>query len=101
MSDTKIVSEQQIEDWKKQYGTVYKFTAEDGKVGYFKKPDRKVMDAVASKASTNPVLSNEILAKSSFIGGDDELITNDANFFGLSQKLKGLLKVVEGELEEL
>jgi hypothetical protein len=101
MNDTTIVSDQQIADWKKQYGTIYRFTADDGKVGYFKKPDRKVMDAVASKATTNPVLSNEILAKSSFIGGDNELITNDANFFGLSQQLKGLLKVVEGELVEL
>jgi len=95
------ISQEQIDAWKKQYGSVYRFTSEDGKIGYFKKPDRKVMDAVAAKATSNPVLSNEILAKTCFIGGDEELITNDANFFGLSQKLKGLLQVIEGELQEL
>ncbi len=91
----------QIEAWKKEHGSVFKFVAEDGKIGFFKKPDLKTMEASLTIASTNPIQSNRILAKNTFIGGDVEVYEDDAHLLGLGKTLRGIIKSVEGELTEL
>lgn len=96
------VTPEVIAAWKAKYGKVFQFKSEDGVcTGFFKSPDRTVMDAVSAIAKSNPVKSNEMLAKSCFLGGDETLITKDDYFFGLSQKLTTLLEIKQGELTEL
>ncbi|MDI3319130.1 hypothetical protein [Pinibacter soli] len=95
------VTEDVIKQWKAQYGKVFQFKAEDGKTAYFKQPDRKAVDASFAIAKTSPVRSDEIIAKNSFIGGDEEVITEDKYFYSLSRYLGQLIEVVVGELAEL
>lgn len=107
MADTKKkptateVTPQLIAEWKEKYGSVFQFTSEDGKVAYFKKPDRQLVDASSALAKDHPVKSNEVLAKGCYLGGDEEMISNDEYFFGLNPWLKGLIKTKMGELTEL
>lgn len=94
------ITPETIDGWKKQFGKVFKFSSEDGKAGFFKTPDRNTMDASSALAKNNPVKSNEVLAKACFLGGDEELLTSDAHFFGLSSQLSKLMEVKQGELAE-
>lgn len=95
------VTQDVIESWKKEYGSVFEFKADDGKKAYFKKPDLKIMDAASALAQTQPLMSNKVLADSCFIGGDREVIDNNDYFAGLNKHLSKLIKKVEGELSEL
>jgi hypothetical protein len=90
-----------ITQWKQEHGKVFEYKSTDGKVGYFKMPDRQLMDASSAMANAHPVFSNEMLAKGCFLAGDEELISKNEYFFGLSQWLKKLLSIKEGELKEL
>lgn len=97
--ESKKVTKENIEAWKKKHGAIFKYTTDDGKEAYFRKPDRKI--AGYAGTISDPVASNEALAKNCFLGGDHEVISDDEYFFGLSQHLKGLVKVKMGELKEL
>ena len=107
MADTKKkptaaeVTPPMIAEWKEKFGSVFLYKSEDGKVAYFKKPDRQIVDASSSLAKDHPVKSNELLAKSCFLGGDEEVISVDEYFFGLNSWLKDLIKTKLGELQEL
>ena len=90
-----------ISSWKSQYGKVVRYKADDGKTAYFKSPDIATMDAAAALAKTNPVKSNVLVAKACFIGGDEEVVTEDKYIFGLGNHLQALIQRVEGELSEL
>ena len=93
------VSDAQIEGWKKQYGGIFKMTVGD-KVGYMRKPDRKVL-AYASSGGTNRIKVSETVLRSIWLGGDEEILENDEYFLGAIQKLDQMLKVREAELEKL
>ena len=95
------IDEAQIAKWKDAFSGVYKYASSDGKVAYFRTPERSEIEAANSVAATKPLESNAILAKATFLGGDEEIITVDKYFFGLSGHLKNIIKRVEGELTEL
>lgn len=96
------INDEIIKQWKTAHKKVFVFKSDDGQAtGYFKSPDRRIMDAYSVKQRTNPVLCNELLVKDCFLGGDEKLITEDAYFYGLSQKLQALIDTKEGELTEL
>jgi hypothetical protein len=90
-----------IEGWKREFDKVVKFTTEDGKVGFFRNPDLQAVDASASIAATNPVKSNQLLAKACFLGGDEEITTESKYILGLGRHLQSLVVRVEGELSTL
>ncbi|HYH16112.1 MAG TPA: hypothetical protein VD794_12875 [Flavisolibacter sp.] len=95
------VNQSVIEGWKSQYDQVMKYVAGDGKVAYFKNPDMASLDAASAIANTNPIKSNLILAKACFIGGDEEIISQDKYILGLSNHLKSMIVKIEGELSTL
>jgi len=107
MSNTKKptpaeVTETMIQEWKNRYGKLTCYKTNDGKIGYFMSPSRKEAEASSVLAQDKkPVQSNEMLAKVCFLGGDEELISEDRYFYGLSKHLQKLVETVEGELEEL
>lgn len=90
-----------IEQWKKQFSKVVKYSTEDGKVAYFKNPDLTTIDAAASMVQSNPIKSNILIARNCFLGGDEEIITEEKYIFGLGNHLRELVVKVEGELSEL
>lgn len=90
----------QIEEWKKKHGSVYEISCE-GKVGYVKKPDRKILGAAATVGSKDPMRYNEVLLNNVWLGGDEELKTNDDYFLGVSAQLAELIEIKEVTLKKL
>jgi hypothetical protein len=70
---------EQMEAWKNLHGDVFEITAAD-KVAYLKRPDRKTMSAVSAIAETDPMRCNEIILENCWLGGDEEIKTNDRYF---------------------
>lgn len=100
MSKEKVTQEQ-VDSWKKQHGEIFLIAFEDGKEAYLKKPDRKVLSFAMTKMQTNPLGFAETILNQCFIGGDDEVKTNDNYFFGAASQLEGLMEVKTAELKKL
>lgn len=90
-----------IAGWKKAHAKIVQYKTEDGKIAFFKNPDLTTVDAASAVAASNPMKSNVILAKACFLGGDEEVVTEDKYIFGLGNHLRQLIVKVEGELSEL
>lgn len=100
--DAAAITAEVIKGWKQAHGSVFMYKAEDGKVAYFRSPSRQEMEAATALATSNKFLqSNAVLAKATFLGGDECIVSEDKYFFGLSAHLKSIIKKVEGELTEL
>jgi len=93
------ITEKQIEDWKKKYGEIYAVTVED-KVGYLRKPDRKILSA-ANNYAQDSIKYNEFVLKNCWLGGDVVLMEEDAYFFAVCKKLGELIEVKEAELKKI
>lgn len=95
-----MTPESQIAAWKKKHGDVFRYSAGE-KSCYLKKPDRSVLSAAAVIGKNDPLKYNEILLANCFLGGDEEIKTDDGLFLGISQKLAELVEIKEGELKKL
>jgi hypothetical protein len=98
--DTKKVTQEQIEAWKKKHGNVFKLKIED-KECYLKTPDRKTLSFASSVATKDPLKFNEILLNNCWLGGDEEIKTDDSLFLAASSKIAEIIEVKEAELEKL
>lgn len=90
----------QIQEWKKKHGEISLLKIEDKKA-YLKTPDRKTLSYASSFASSDPLKFNEILLENCWLGGDEEIKTDDALFLAASSKLAELIKIKEATLEKL
>ncbi len=103
MDKTKLsgqATEQQIKDWKEKYGTIYKYTVEE-KVCYLRSVDRNAFALGAAKVSASPAKFNETIIQQIWLGGDEEIRTNDGYYFGLSEFVEELMAKKKGTLEVL
>jgi len=96
---SKLATEAQISDWKKKYGDVFMIKVGDS-VCYLKKPDRKTMSYVATLGN-NPIRANEALLQNCWLGGDEDIKTDDEKFFGVSSKLNEIIEIKEAEITKL
>jgi hypothetical protein len=94
------VTKEQIAEWKEKHGKVFCITV-DGKVGYMKRPSRKALGYAMVAGKENPVKFNEVLLKDCWLGGDEEIKTDDELFFAVSSKLGEIVNAKEAELVEL
>jgi hypothetical protein len=79
----------QIGEWKLKHKYGIYSVEVDGHIGYFKNPGRAEMNCAMSKADKDKVLDLfEELASITFIGGSEELLTDDQMFIGICQELK-------------
>lgn len=100
MEEKKTVSPEQIAEWKEKYGNVY--VAEvDEKRAYLKQPTRKALGAAAVIGKSDPMRYNEVLLDNCWLGGDEEIKTNDALFLGVCGQLTELIEVKEATLKKL
>jgi hypothetical protein len=90
---------EQIADWKKKHGDIFKVEVGDS-VCYLKKPDRKTMSYVATLGS-NPIRANEALLQNCWLGGDESIKTDDEKFFGVSSKLNEIVEIKDAEITKL
>lgn len=93
-------TKEQIQEWKRKHGDVYRIVVED-KACYLRKPDRKVLSYAAAAGKTDPMKVNETILKNCWLDGDMEIQNNDAYFLGASSKLDQMVEVKEAELEKL
>lgn len=94
------ITQEQIDAWKKKHGDVY-LVEVDGRKACLKKPDRRILGAAAVVGKSDPMKYNEILLGNCWLGGDEEIKTDDALFLGVSAKLADLIEVKEAELKKL
>ncbi len=95
-----VVTKEQIQEWKAQHDSVFCIEVE-GKKAYLKSPDRKTLGFASSVATSNPLKFNEIILKGCWLGGDEEIQTNDALFLAASSKLAEIIEVKEATLSKL
>lgn len=94
------VTKQQIQEWKKQYGDVYVLNIE-GKKAYLRTPDRQTLSYASTLATKDPLKFNEVVLNNCWLGGDEEIKTDDALFLSASSKLGELIQIKEATLEKL
>lgn len=94
------VTKEQIEVWKKDHDAVFKIEV-DGKEAYLRSPDRKTLSFASSIGAKDPMKFNEILLNNCWLGGDEEIKTNDSLFISASSKLAEIIEIKEATLEKL
>ena len=93
-------TQEQIDAWKKQHGDIFEFKVGEDKYAYLKKPDRKTM-GLASALQANPVRSNEAILKGCWIGGDEEIQSDNDLFASIQGQLGILIDVKAVEVKKL
>lgn len=94
------ITPEQIAAWKQKHGNVYKIEVE-GRVAFVKAPDRKTLSYAGSVGTKDPIKFNEIILNNCWLGGDEEIKTNDALFLGAGQVLGEIIKVAEATIVKL
>jgi len=100
MENKTNITAEQIAQWKEKHGDIYKVTVKD-KVCYLKRPTRKAIGYASVAGKDNPLKFNEVILKDCWLGGDEEIQTDDTLFLAASSKLAELIEVEEAELEKL
>jgi hypothetical protein len=93
-------TDEQIAMWKNLYKKVYEVEV-DGSVCYLRKPDRKTISAATSLGASDPVRYAEVMLENCWLGGDDDIKTDNDKFFGVTSQLDKLTKVAKASLKEL
>lgn len=93
-------TEEQIQAWKKEHGTVYAIIV-DGKVCYLKKPGRKEMSYAASIGISDPMGMVEGILTTCFIGGCEDFKTDDDLFLAAASQLEHITETKQAELVKL
>ncbi|MHB9003518.1 MAG: hypothetical protein ACYC6C_05580 [Coriobacteriia bacterium] len=95
------VTKEVIEAWKKKFGAVYKYSTKDGKVCYLKCPDLQILDACRTISGGSSLKFDQALVDNCWLEGDLEFKTVDKYRMGLYDWLGGIVKKIDGQLEEL
>lgn len=84
----------QIAAWKAKYAKDGIYAVEvNGSIAYFKNPNRHEMNMAMSKASADAALEMyEALTNTTFIGGDETVLNDNQDFYGLVQIVKGKME---------
>lgn len=91
---------EQIEAWKKKHGEL-KAVKVGGHVAYLKTPDRKAIAYASSVGTKDPLKFNEIILNNCFVGGSEEIKTDDTLFISVCKVLPDLIEIKEAELVNL
>ena len=95
-----MITKEQIQEWKNQYKDIFVISVEDKKV-YLRTPDRKTLSYASTLATKDPLKFNEVILENCWLGGDEEIKTNDELFLAVSSKLPDLIQIQEATLEKL
>ena len=94
------VTKEQIKQWKAKYNEVFVLRVDD-KVAYLRTPDRATLSYASTLATKDPMKFNEAILTNCWLGGDEEIKTDDALFLSASSKLGELIQIKEATLEKL
>ncbi len=90
----------QIAAWKREYGRVYRVES-DGKQGYLRKPNRTIIGAASVLGGSDGIKIAEVIVENCWLGGDEELKTNDDYFLGIVSQINALTETAQVELKEV
>lgn len=99
------VTQQQVDAWKKEFGRVRAYTVKRTKneafTCYLKTPDRKCMGAALQAQKSDPIKAKEIILTNCWLGGNDQIKTDDDLFISVAAQLDDLIEIKEVEVKEL
>ena len=94
------VTKEQIKQWKAKYKEVFVLRVDD-KVAYLRTPDRATLSYASTLATKDPMKFNEAILTNCWLGGDEEIKTDDALFLSASSKLGDLIQIKDATLVKL
>lgn len=94
------ITKEIIEGWKKKHTDIFAIKI-DGKTAYLKKPDRKILGAANTIGQKDPLKFNEMVLNNCWLGGDEEIKTDDGLFLSASAKMSELMELKEAEVVKL
>lgn len=98
------VTKAQIEEWKANYGEIFELEV-SGKKGYVRKPGRKQLSYASTVSNSNGVIDSiafaEHILDACWLGGDEELKTNDDYFLAVVPTLEQLTERAEASIKKL
>lgn len=100
MAKTTKTTKDSIEAWKKAHGDIYALPIGD-KTAYFRKPTMLDYKRAFSKYTEGEIEFQEEMMKILFIGGDREVLENDAYFLPARKRTADFLKYPDAEVNEL
>ena len=92
------VTKEQIKEWKAKYGDLFEVTVE-GKTCILRKPNRK--DLSYASVVKDPIKMSETLLNRLWLGGDEEIKTDDELFMATVNVMEDVLKVKEADIKKL
>ncbi len=93
-------TDEQIAKWKKQHGDIFVYEADD-LACYLKRPSRQVVELASMNGADRPFKFAEVIIANCWLGGNEELRSEDKYFMGLSQKISELVEITTGEIKKL
>ena len=93
-------TKEQIAEWKEKHKKVFCIKVDD-KACYLKKPSRQALGYSVIAGKDNPIKANEVLLNDCWLGGDEDIKTDDDLFFAVSRRITELIEAKEAELEKL
>lgn len=94
------LTEEQIEDFKKQYGEVYTIGDDEVKC-FIHRPTRQIMDAASAVSANTGKDSkfNETILKNCWLAGDKRMLEQDDYFYGAAKLLNKITIAKDLELK--
>lgn len=90
--------QKQINEWKEKYGEVYELPVED-KTAYLRKPNMNDFKrAFTAMQKDGEVTFGEVMLNALFIGGDEEIKTNDDYFLPARKELTDFFNFDDAEI---
>ena len=93
----RIAGRNSISEWKSKYGEISGIVIE-GRICYLRPVDRKTLSYASSVGAKDPMQFNEIILNNCWLGGDEEIKTNDTLFLSAGAKLAELIEIKEAKL---
>lgn len=94
--DERSDAEEHVEDFKEDMREI---EVTEKKVAYLKTPSRKVIGAAQSMAGKDNIKFGEIIMKNCWLGGDEEIQTDDSLFLSANTVLGNIIKIKTASLK--
>jgi len=91
---------EQIKAWKEKYKTIYAIEVK-GHVCYVKAVDRLILSLVMSVVSANPLEANETIFNNCWLGGSEDIKTDDELYCSAIMKMGELIDLKSATLKKL
>lgn len=89
-----------LAEWREKYGQIWVVEVE-GRIAYFRKPDRSELRAAMVYTEKDKVKYMEILVEACMLGGATDIKTDDDLFFATSRVIPHLTSVKHAEIKKL